>query len=94
MSGHIPLRAEQLYALHADLSAKFRRLEQIAYTFLEFLLLEIRGSSVAASQRIRAAKLKGSRLEAFKISALLLTHGSKKKGLRDLVCLQSSLLCK
>jgi hypothetical protein len=41
-------------------------LEQIAYTFLEFLLLEIRGSSVAASQRIRAAKLKCSRLEAFK----------------------------
>jgi hypothetical protein len=60
MSGHIPLRAEQLYALHADLSAKFRRLEQIAYTFLEFLLLEIRGSSVAASQRNPSCKVTGA----------------------------------
>jgi hypothetical protein len=62
MSGHIPLRAEQLYALHADLSAKFRRLEQIAYTFLEFLLLEIGARQQQRANGFGAARLQGSRV--------------------------------
>jgi hypothetical protein len=53
-------------------------LEQIAYTFLEFLLLEISGSSAAAAQRIRAAKLKGSRVAAFKSLCALLKHDQKR----------------
>jgi hypothetical protein len=55
-------------------------LEQIAYTYLEFLLLEIRGSSAAASQPIRAAKLKGSRLEAFKNLCASANARIRKKG--------------
>jgi hypothetical protein len=57
MSGHIPLGPSDYmpYTPIYQQNFGFRRLEQIAYTFLEFLLLEIRGSPVAASQRIRAA---------------------------------------